>query len=205
MVAHPTVPRVDPVEFQDVITRRRMVRNYEDRPLPRELVDRILDNGRRAPSAGFSQGSEFLVLEGREQTERYWTANFTADARSRFRWQGLFRAPLIVVALSNRDAYAARYAEPDKGQDVSSWPVAYWDVDAGLAALLMALTAVDAGLGALFFAVNAPDAFRAAFRLPVPYKPVGALALGYPAVDEPSRSRSRARRPLEEVVHRGGW
>ena len=46
------------------------------------------------------------------------------------------RAPLLIVPLSNKDAYLDRYAEPDKGwtdRDESRWPVPYWDVDAGMA------------------------------------------------------------------------
>src|SRR5437660_3938378 len=93
-----------------------MVRNFLDRPLAPGVVDRILENALHAPSAGFAQGWAFLVLEGSEQTERFWTASFpdAADRRS-FRWPGLFRAPLVIVALSHQDAYLDRYAEPDKG------------------------------------------------------------------------------------------
>jgi nitroreductase len=64
---------------------------------------------------------------------------------------------------------------------------------------------VDAGLGALFFGVRDPGAFRAAFGVPDGYEPIGAIALGYPAADRPSRSLARGRRPAAEVVHRGGW
>jgi len=117
-----------------------MTRNFEDRPLPRQVVDRILDNALRAPSAGFTQGWAFLALEGRDQTERFWSASWVDPAkRSAFRYEGLFLAPLIVVALANQQAYLDRYAEPDKGwtdRDPARWPVPYWHVDAGFAALL---------------------------------------------------------------------
>src|SRR5207244_4639609 len=104
------------LEFQDVVRGRRMVRSFEDRPLPRDVVERILANAQRAPSAGFSQGWAFVVLEGREQTARFWSATFADDAaRAAFRWQGLFRAPLVVVPLAHKQAYLDRYAEPDKG------------------------------------------------------------------------------------------
>jgi nitroreductase len=197
------------MEFQDVVRRRRMVRNFDSRPLPRDVVDRIVANGLRAPSAGFTQGWAFLVLEGAEETFRFWSATFaSAAARSDFRWQGLFEAPLLIVALSHKDAYLDRYAEADKGwadRDESHWPVAYWDIDAGFASLLMVLTAVDAGLGALFFAVAEQDRFRAAFGVPDAYKPVGAVAIGYPLPDEPSRSLQRGWKPSGAVVHRGRW
>ncbi|NUO59642.1 MAG: nitroreductase family protein, partial [Hamadaea sp.] len=50
------------MEFADVVRRRRMVRQFEDRPLAPEVVERILATALRAPSAGFAQGWEFLVL-----------------------------------------------------------------------------------------------------------------------------------------------
>src|SRR5438132_11656639 len=196
------------MEFQEVLRRRRMVRNFDDRPLEPEVVERILANGLRAPSAGFSQGWAFLVLEGREETERFWSSTFDPDEREGFRWQGLFRAPLLVVALSNKQEYLDRYAEPDKGwtdRDEARWPVPYWDIDTGFAALLMLLTAVDAGLGTLFFGIFTPDAFRVAFGVPDAYTPIGALAIGWPQPDEPSPSLRRRRRPPHDVIHRGRW
>jgi nitroreductase len=200
------------MEFQDVVRRRRMVRNFATRPVPDDVVERILANAQRAPSAGFSQGWAFLVLEGRGDTERFWNATFPPDEsdRATFRWQGLFDAPLIVVPLSHKAAYLDRYAQPDKGwtdKDESRWPVPYWDIDTGMAAMLMLLTAVDAGLGALFFGIfpERMARFREAFGVPDAYTPIGAIAIGYAEPDEPSPSLKRGRRPVEEVIHRGRW
>lgn len=53
------------MELQDAIGRRRMVRTFDpDRPVPDAALERILHNGTRAPSAGFSQGQAWLVLSG---------------------------------------------------------------------------------------------------------------------------------------------
>ena len=198
------------MEFQDVVHRRRMVRNFApDRPVPPDVLDRVLANALHAPSAGFSQGWAFLVLEGREETERFWSVTWPDDERRKaFRWQGLFEAPVLIVPLSHKQAYLDRYAEPDKGvadKRESFWPVPYWDIDTGMASLLMLLTAVDAGLGALFFGIFPEHlaGFRAAFDVPDAYTPIGAIALGYRAPDEPSPSLKRGRRPTDEVVHRG--
>ena len=188
-----------------------MVRNFEDRALPAEAVERILANAQRAPSAGFSQGWAFLVLEGRDETGRFWNATFPDDSdRAGFRWQGLFDAPLIVVPLSHKAAYLDRYAESDKGwtdRDETRWPVPYWDIDTGMASLLMLLTAVDEGLGALFFGIFPArmERFREAFGVPDAYTPIGAIAIGYPLPDEPSPSLKRGRRDPEDVIHRGRW
>ena len=188
-----------------------MVRAFEERPIPPEALDRVLGNAVRAPSAGFTQGWAFLVLDAPDDTERFWDVTFPAEAdRAGFRWQGLFRAPVIVVPLSSEKAYLDRYAEPDKGvtdRRRDFWPAPYWDIDTGFAALLILLTAVDAGLGGLFFGIfpQHVEPFRKAFGVPATHKPIGAIALGVPAPDEPSPSLRRGRRPVEEVVHRGRW
>ena len=191
-----------------MVRRRRMVRSFEPRPVPPEIVERILGHALRAPSAGFTQGWAFLVLEGRDETERYWEAAFPQPDRSRFGHPGLFDAPLLVVALAHPRAYVDRYAEPDKGRwqpDPDDWPVPWWHVDTGFAVLLMLLTTVDCGLGALFFAVSRPEAVRDAFGVPAEYVPLGTVAVGYPRQDRPSPSLRRGRRPMEEVMHRGRW
>ncbi|HUS62616.1 MAG TPA: nitroreductase family protein [Acidimicrobiales bacterium] len=199
------------MELRDVIAKRRMVRSFADEPLEREVVERILAHGQRAPSAGFSQGWAFLVLDGPDEVAQFWDLTFPADRRDAFAYPGLFRAPLIVVPLSHRQAYLDRYAEPDKGwtdKSEAHWPVPYWHIDTGMAALLMLLTAVDEGLGALFFGIM-PDhlaPFRSAFGVPDEYTPIGAIAIGHPdGADAPSPSLRRGKRPAEEVVHRGRW
>ncbi len=194
-----------------MVRRRRMVRDYDaERPVPPEVRERLLEHAVRAPSAGFSQGWAFLVLESGEERDRFWTA--TTDGGTPDAWlTRMRRAPLLIVPFSNKQAYLDRYAEPDKGwtdRDESRWPVPYWDVDAGMASLLILLTAVDEGLGACFFGVP-PDkvaGLREAFGVPEEYRPVGCLSLGYPGDgDRRSPSLRRGRRPLDEVVHRGRW
>ncbi|HEV7862984.1 MAG TPA: nitroreductase family protein, partial [Acidimicrobiia bacterium] len=69
------------MELREAIRRRRMVRNFEDRPVPAEALERVLDHARRSPSAGHTQGYAFLVLEGPEQVGRFWDCTFPADRR----------------------------------------------------------------------------------------------------------------------------
>lgn len=192
-------------DFQDVVRRRRMVRNFTAEPVRREVVQRIVDNARRAPSAGFTQGVELLVLDGPDETARYWEASLPPADRPGFRWPGLLRAPLLVIPCSSPRAYRERYALADKASAPMGWGVPYWHVDAAFAAELILLTAVDAGLGALFFRVFRPDEVRGAFGVPAGFEPVGAVAVGHPAPDRPSASLRRGRRPAADVVHRGRW
>jgi nitroreductase len=198
------------LEFEEVVRRRRMVRSFERRDLPPDLVERILRNAQRAPSAGFSQGWAFLAFAGPAQTEQYWAAVGPED-RATFRWPALFNAPLLVVCLSDKAAYLERYAAPDKGwtdRSEAHWPAPYWDIDTGMAAMLMLLTAVDAGLGALFFGlpVDKIERLRETFGVPAELHPIGTVAIGYPqAQDAPSASLARGRRPTADVIHRGRW
>ncbi|MGH7911381.1 MAG: nitroreductase family protein [Candidatus Dormibacteraceae bacterium] len=195
------------MEFAQVMRKRRMIRSYEDRPVPEDFVERIVRNGLRAPSAGFSQGWAFLVLTESPDRERFFSvAAIPATGAAR----GLAGAPLVIVALSHKQAYLDRYAEPDKGwtdRAESRWPVAYWDIDASFAALQMHLTAIDLGLGTCFSGIPSDriPAFKDAFGVPDAYHPVGYVTAGYPAADVPSPSLRRGHRPVEEVLHRGRW
>ena len=196
------------MDFQDVVRRRRMVRRYDpDRPVPPEVVDRIVDNGLRAPSAGFSQGWGFLVLDRPADIDLFKATVRPAENPERW-FAATFEAPLLIVALSNKDVYLDRYARDDKGFTDRSdawWPAPYWDIDTGFASLLMLLTAVDEGLGACFFGLPADrvPAFREEFGIPAEFSPVGAITVGYG--QEPPRDLSKHRRPKSDVVHRGRW
>jgi nitroreductase len=198
------------MEFSEVVRRRRMVRAYDpDRPVPPELVDRIVRHGLRAPSAGFSQGWGFLILTEQADRDRYWSSTSGDDEPDG--WLRRMRtAPVLVVCLANKSAYLDRYAEPDKGwtdRAEARWPAPYWDIDTGFAALLMHLSAVDAGLGSCFFGLptDRVRSFQDAFGVPAQFHPIGTLSIGYRAADRRSPSLRRGHRPVDEVVHHGRW
>lgn len=197
------------MEFTDVVRRRRMVRRYDpDRPVEPDVVDELLRLAVRAPSAGFSQGWHFLVLSAAADRDLFWATTAPADQRPDPWLAGMRTAPVLVVALSDPDAYLDRYAEPDKGwtdRDEARWPVPYWDVDTGMAALLVLLGAVDFGLAACFFGVppEFAEATRAAFAIPPRLRFVGVISLGHPAPDRRSPSLRRGRRDTGDVVSHG--
>jgi nitroreductase len=188
-----------------------MVRAFTPDLVAPEVVDGLIDLARRAPSAGNSQGWGVVVLEGAEQTARYWDVTLSADRRASFRWPGLVAAPVLVVCLVRPEAWVDRYAEPDKaatglGVGEGAWPVPYWWVDAGMAVEHLLLGAVAAGLGACFFGLFDHEAVvLTALGVPAGWRAVGTVALGHPAPDAPGRSASRGRHPLSEVIHRGSW
>lgn len=197
------------METQQAIRKRRMVRRFDpDRPVDPEALDRILTLALRAPSAGFSQGWDFVLLTDPQERQAFWDA--AAEDDDADTWlANLQTAPALVVCCSDKQTYLDRYAQQDKGwtdRDETHWPVAYWDIDVGMAALIMLLVAVDEGLGALFFGAHAPthDEVRGALGLPDDRTIVGIVAIGY--ADEPRQTGSptrRTRRSTSEVIHRG--
>ncbi len=213
------------MELALAVRTRRMVRNYDPkRPVPREVVNALLSLAVRAPSAGHTQGWHFLVLDDITSCSAFWTA--TTNGLAPNSWlTGMRTAPVLVVCWSDKQAYLDRYAEPDKGwtdRDENRWPVPYWHLDAGMAAMILLLGAVDAGLGACFFGVP-PErwtALRHAFAVPEGLSPVGVVSLGHPAAGDralddralddrgPERrspSLRRGRRAFTEMVSYGSF
>jgi nitroreductase len=186
-----------------------MVRSYDpDRPISRDRLNTLLNLAIRAPSAGHTQGWRFLVLDDITSRNRFWTA--TSDEMADPWRERMQAAPALVVCFSNQQAYLDRYAEPDKGwtdRDVERWPIPYWHVDTGMAAMILLLAAQDEGLAACFFGVPAErwPAVFAEFDVPAGLTPVGVISLGYPAPDRRSPSLRRGRRTLEEVVSYGSF
>jgi nitroreductase len=201
------------MEFADVVRRRRMVRSFDARPIPPDTVERLLAYAQRGPSSGFTQGFEFLVFDGPEQTAKFWEH---ASPTMRQYLSGTVPAPLIIVPFAHEQAYVDRYRQPDKAAthraSGADFPAPYWFIDSAFAAMLVLLGAVDEGLGAFFFSIEANrrgiESFVRRFGVPDGYWPIGAIAVGYPRGDEiradPGAIKA-ARRPLGHVLHSGRW
>ena len=115
----------------------------------------------------------------------------------------------MIVPMSCKRVYLDRYAQPDKGwtdRDEARWPVPFWHIDTGMAALLILQTVVDEGLGAIYFGIvpEAVQPFRDAFGVPDDQEPIGAIAIGYDAETEKRDLRSK-RRSVDDVLHYGRW
>jgi nitroreductase len=198
------------MELTEAVRRRRMTRNFSGRPLDPGVVDGLLAAALRAPSAGNTQGREFVLLEGADQTWRYWQAATDEAWRATSpRYEGLSRAPVVVLVFADPEAYRARYREPDKSPDgrEPEWVVPFWFVDAAFATMHLLLAATDQGVGAAFLGnFRGEDAVRASFGVPEGLRWLGAVLLGQGAEpDRASSSTGRHRRTLEESVHRGRW
>jgi FMN reductase [NAD(P)H] len=201
------------VDFKEILRRRRMVRAYEARPIPREVLDRIVATIRRAPSAGFSQGQRLVVVIEPERKR----AIAGAVGEEFYVEQGfapwISGAAALVVVCTREEDYHDRYRQPDKldeGKEIE-WPVPYWHADAGAAAMLVLLAAIDEGLAAGVFGIPAErmETVRELLRLPEDIAIVEVITLGYEAEDRASDRLSsrgtRPRRPLDQLVRWETW
>jgi nitroreductase len=198
------------MEFREVVRSRRMVRRYADDPVDPAVVDRMLEHAQRAPNAGFTQGWAFLVLDNPDDVALFWEST-GADPDAHNAWlDGMRTAPVVIVPLASKAAYLERYAEADKGwsdRREDRWPVPYWYVDSGMAALLILQTAVDEGLGACFFGIPSEHtaSFRSAFGVPDDHSPVGAITVGHRLRDTGAAGSPARRERRTNLVHRGRW
>jgi len=201
------------MEFREVLRRRRMVRKFDPRALPDDVLHRVLEAARHAPSAGFSQGFDFVVLSRPEGLD--WVYRTTDDPSDPEAFPGRDRgtAPAcIVLPYSNKRAYLERYSQPDKiefGMDrEEAWPVPFWTVDTAMAMLLILLAAVDEGIGAWYFGITrGEDEIKRTLGVPDDCKLLGVIALGYTSPDDVARGSAftRRRRAFESMFHFGRW
>ena len=200
--------KIGSMDFDEVMRRRRMVRNYRPDPVPSTVLDRIVDVGLRAPSAGHSQGLGFVIVTEPETRRAIAALADEAGYVSRGFDPWISAAPAHIVPTVSELAYRERYREPDKlgpGGEEIEWPVPYWWVDAGAALMGVLLAAVNEGLAAGFLGVHSLPDLGALLRIPTHHVPVGVVTVGYPLADRRSSSLDRGRRPRDTVVHRERW
>ncbi|MBL8061382.1 MAG: nitroreductase family protein [Anaerolineales bacterium] len=196
------------MELKDMILKRRMVRNFADKPVDPHVIERILDLTRHAPSAGFTQGQSFIVVTKPEmkkaiadtcEEQEYVNSGFDPF---------ISKAPVLLIPCTSELAYHRRYQEADKVDDEGheiEWPVPYWFVDIGCSVMIALLAAVDEGLVCAFAGSKDLQALRSLLNMPAEVTPVGVIAVGYRATDVPSPSLKRGRKSDAEYVHLEKW
>jgi len=196
------------MDFTDVVLKRRMVRHFTDEPVPPDVVDRILDLARHAPSAGFTQGQSFVVVTHPDLkhaiAELCGESHYVAGGFDPF----ISGAPVLIVPCTSEAAYHRRYQEPDKLRDDGTeivWPVPYWFMDIGCAVMVVLLAAVNEGLAAGYAGAHDLDALRTLLGLPAEVTPMGVIPIGHGAPDKRSPSLKRGRKALADYVHRERW
>lgn len=195
------------MELTEAVRRRRMVRNYNRQPVPRDVLERIVTLARNAPSAGFAQGQRFIVVTDEARRRQIAALAHETEHVERGLDPWLSSAPAHVVLCVDRSAYDERYSAPDKRSShrPAEWEVPYDVVDAGASMMLLLLAAVDEGLAAGFFGAHRIPGLRELLRLPEDVKPVGIVTIGHAAADRRSRSLASGWRSMDEVVHWEEW
>ena len=189
------------MEFAEVVRRRHMVRRFTGEPVPAESLDRILRNAVRGPSAGFSRARPSWSSPGEDLSDSGRRGRGGGRPATTLRWSS--------CPCPAKQVYLDRYARAGQGlddRDEARWPVPFWHIDTGMAALLILLTVVDEGLGALYFGIvpRRWGGSATAFGVPDDHEPIGAIAIGHDAEPAPRDLRPAAG-PARYVIHFGAW
>ena len=183
-----------------------MVRSYLPDGVSDDALARILDAARRAPSAGFAQGVELVVVRSGERRAAIAAAGGEDSYTARGFAPWLSVAPLHIVLAVDPSAYVERYASPDKiASDLASWPVPYWWVDAGATLQTILLAVASEGLDAGFLGAHAFDGLADVVNCPDGYEIVGVITVGHAADRRPVGSALRPRRPHGATRHWEQW
>ena len=142
------------MEVLEAIRTRRFIRRFKKEPVPPELIEKLLEAGRWAPSSADSQPWEFIVVTDPEIKKRI--------SRSFNIGRFLNEAPLAIAVVVDR----LRTALPVQ--------------DGTLAAYAILLAAHDLGLGACWINPNIPGGIRKILSIPITKKLITILAIGYP-------------------------
>ena len=190
-----------------------MVRSFTGEPVSPEAIERIMDIARRGPSAGYSQGVEFVIVTDeatRTEIAQPYQAMHAKSGHPNF----VRQAPVQIVICANAEIYKSRYREPDKmraRKDISDddlWRIPYWYTDAGCAMMLILLATVNEGLAAGFVG-GGMGRLKELLEIPEEYTPIGIALIGHEAADARQygdvSADKRQRRPLADVVHRERW
>jgi nitroreductase len=167
------------------IITQRAVRDFSDRPIPDDALERILDAGRRAPSSKNTQPWEFVVVTDRERLR---------ELSHLGRYAGHLAGATVCVAFVTEDP-----ANPEALAKIL--------YDVGHATQSMMLVAVELGIGSVHAAIYDRELAARLLGLPAGRRCDFALSLGYPArpglLDRPRRKVPR--HALADIVHRERW
>jgi nitroreductase len=173
------------MNVRDAVHAKRAIRTFDSRPLPDDVLEAILDAGRRAHSAKNRQRWAFIVVRDRERLRALSTLG---------PWAGHVAGAAVAVALVTPDPHA-----PDAKLSIT------WDL--GGAAAQMMLVAWELGVGSCPATVYEPARAREVLGYPADRHCEFMLSFGYPAdpADLTAANRPGGRLPLAELVHRERW
>jgi len=167
------------MDFLSLAKERCSVRRYASTPVEEEKLQRILEAGRVAPTAGNCQPQRFLVVAAPEGLARLGTA------------AEIHGAPLAIVVCSLMDK---AWKRPQDGHSMA-------EIDAAIATTHLMLQAWSEGIASCWITWFDPTTLRKAFSLPDNVIPVNILTLGYAEEKKHSpRRHEQQRMPLAEMV-----
>jgi nitroreductase len=169
------------MEYSDLIRQRESIRDYDpERPVPREILDRILEAGHMAPSACNNQPWQFLVIRSPEMLEK---------VRACYHRPWFKDAPQILIVLGYRDkAWVRRFDGYNS-----------LETDLAIALTHMILAAENEGIGTCWIEAYDPAILRSALDLAENQEVFGISPLGYPHTGF-ARKGNKIRKSLDEIV-----
>lgn len=168
------------MDLFECMRQRRSTRAFHDRPVPEELLQRVLEAARSAPSAGNLQAYHIYVVRDRRVREQLAAASLDQSF--------IAEAPVALVFCSDPPQSAPRYGR--RGEEL------YALQDATIACAFAHLAATALGLGSVWVGAFQDEAVARAIGAPPHHRPIAILPVGYPAEEPPARPR----RPLHELV-----
>jgi nitroreductase len=154
------------MDFNEVIKKRKMIREYQqDRQIPAEIINKLLKNAHRSPSAGHTQVQEIIVVIDPITKRKLCQASLGQSQ--------VEDASVLIIVCSNTSRSVNRYGK--RGTDF------YSVIDGAFASMIILLSAVNEGIGASFVGAFEDNKVSKILGLPVHVKPIGIIALGYPA------------------------
>lgn len=168
-------------DLMEIIRTRRSIRAFQKRPVERELIYKIIEAGRWAPSACNKQAWKFLVIDNAE-IKKELAERIRTKASKRL----MQETPVLVYVLYNK------YVNPEKHANVQS---------ASAAIQNMLLSAHSLKLGACWFSHFFDDLVRERFQIPDEYAIIATILLGYPGKTPPPPKRFA----VEEILYFNGF
>lgn len=173
-------------ELDKVIRKRKMIRKYDQtREIPDKIINKLIDNASRAPSAGHTQVQEFVVIKDPSIKRKLRLASVNQEQ--------VEEAPVLIVVCSNTSRSVGRYGE--RGKEF------YSIIDGAFASMLILLTATNEGLGASFVGAFNDEKVSEILGLPEHVRPIGIIALGY-SDEKPARLE---RIQKDRLIHYERW
>ncbi len=171
------------MNFAELLEKRYSVRDYEDKPIEQEKLDKILAAGRLAPTAANRQPQKIYVLQSPEAMAK--ARQVTARM--------MYNAPMaLLVCYDDKESWKSTVNS--FGEDYEGG-----EVDAAIVTTAMMMQATDLGVGSLWVRGFAAPKASEVFELPENIHPVCFLVLGYPS-EKSAQLKRTARRPLNETV-----